>query len=623
MPVLALVLAIYTLPSGFSYDASNLLDGSWTQVINYAVKHQFIFGSQFIFTYGPLGFLGTRYTPGVSVWVLFIVDMFNVLCFYHIFKKFLYRYAGWFPFLLIALVYFRDTDMAARLFLIFIIFSIANLKNDALNYFELAACAIAGVLVFFIKINYGMISIPLLISLCMFLLFHNRKASLILFAVSAAVFIFICTQIHIDLLNYVRYGVPIISGYGDAMVVAADVSDTPFVSAMEVLGLFVIVFMVHIWRLHKGRQLGMVHVYSIMLYSLVLFLTYKNGFTRADAHINGFFKTMPLYMCLAVYVFDISETLLAKLLCIVAVFITDKVFPLPFEHDGRQFINHAFVQPVSDYCSGALKKESHIPDPDLALPADKLKKIGRSGIDIIPIDICMLLQNNLNYQPRPAIQSYLAYTPAFDSLNANHFYQPGRPGYVLVSSWSIDNRYAQWDESITKAVLHLNYTYIDLISRNSGGKPPKDPGPLDFLMLLQSKPQVQVYPEFKQLYEQTVNLEDTTYINFPDDSAIYMTADIEYHTLGKIKNALFQPPILSVSLFLKDTSMPVTTYRVVRQQLQKPVLINKAVFNDRDFAYFLTGNIRGNKSIKAFAFHASGRGCKKQIKLAFYKMVNY
>jgi len=102
-----------------------------------------------------------------------------------------------------------------------------------------------------------------------------------------------------------------------------------------------------------------------------------------------------------------------------------------------------------------------------------------------------------------------------------------------------------------------------------------------------------------------------------------MTADIEYNALGKIKNILYQPPILTVSLFL-DSACTWTIYvRAIRPILKEPVLISKAICFNTDFKDFIDGNSKKDVTIKAFAFHAIGRGCKKKIKLTFYKFSNY
>jgi hypothetical protein len=249
-----------------------------------------------------------------------------------------------------------------------------------------------------------------------------------------------------------------------------------------------------------------------------------------------------------------------------------------------------------------------------------LKVIGNSSIDIFPIYTSILMLNGLNYDPRPVVQSYSVYSVGLDELNALHFFDAGRPEYAMIWNMGIDNRYAQWDESITKAVLHLNYEYRDFILPGNDTTFANITGSY---LLLKSKDGVREYPKFERLYGKTIDLGDTLTIDFPADEAIYMTADIEYNTTGKIINLLFQPPLITVTMFLDSARASSITRRVVRPLLNEPVLINKAILDNAGLQNFMTGNLKQNPTISAFSFHATGDRCSKKIKLAFYRFVNY
>ena len=55
------------------------------------------------------------------------------------------------------------------------------------------------------------------------------------------------------------------------------------------------------------------------------------------------------------------------------------------------------------------------------LPDDILTIIGKSTIDTFPWNIHMLIENNLNYSPRPVLQSYSSYTKQLEELNFNFY----------------------------------------------------------------------------------------------------------------------------------------------------------------------------------------------------------
>jgi len=618
--ILSLILSIYTLPGGFFAYIDNNLGGSWERAINYSIKNKLVFGDDFIFTYGPLGYLSTRHTQYISNIFLFLADVFICTCFYHFFYKCLSRSKGWFFILLVAVFYFKGSEFSETLFLLFIVFTILNLKNNFSNHFELICCGISGIVGFFVKINYGVIAIVILFILLLFLLVKNRKSFLILFSTSLFVFFVIYTNVNINIIDYIKYGMPVIANYADAMTLEVKPFDKPYISAIILITVFGSTILYYFRQSWKQNKLDYTKIISVILLMLMLFLLYKNAFTRADEHTYGMFFMFPLFIVFVMLILDFRTSRIAKIICICSILVSDFNIPLPHGTEGNGFIYNATLAPTMSYFSTVFKKQDVVMDPKLKIPDDKLKIIGKSTIDLLPIDITVLLLNNLNYSPRPIVQSYSVYSPILDSLNANHFYKEDRPKFVMVSNWSMDNRYAIWDESITKAVLHLNYKYVDFVSINNDTALANNTG---CYLLLKSKEGVKKYTKFEKLYEKTINLEDTVHFNFPDDTPIYMTADIEYNALGKIKNILYQPPILTVSLFL-DSACTWTIYvRAIRPILKEPVLISKAICFNTDFKDFIDGNSKKDVTIKAFAFHAIGRGCKKKIKLTFYKFSNY
>src|ERR1019366_993012 len=167
--ILSFILAIYILPYWFSYPPTTVLDGSWVRAINLAIKNKLTFGTGFIFTYGPLGYLSTRNTQYIPSIVLLLTDIFCFVCFYILFYKILSQYKNWFFILLVAVLFFKGTEYTETLFLLFIAFSITSLKNGFKKDYEIVICGICGVLVFFMKVNYGLIAAPLMLILCIYL----------------------------------------------------------------------------------------------------------------------------------------------------------------------------------------------------------------------------------------------------------------------------------------------------------------------------------------------------------------------------------------------------------------------------------------------------------------------
>jgi hypothetical protein len=295
---------------------------------------------------------------------------------------------------------------------------------------------------------------------------------------------------------------------------------------------------------------------------------------------------------------------------------------LPHSAEGRGFLTNNIIQPLNNYCHGLFVQQR---DTTMyssgVIPKDKKDLIGNSTIDIFPIDVYVADVNNLNYDPRPVPQSYSVYSCTLDSLNAQHFYKAGRPQYVLMSSGAIDDRYPVWDESLTKAMIHLNYRFADTMTLK------KDPSFSSEMnggyILYQSKPGAPTYPKFERLAEKTVAFNDTVRINFPGNEAVYMTADIQYSPAGKFNNIFFQPVLMDVTFFLDSACTQCINHRAVRPLLERPVLINKYVGGNTDLMNFLNGTIVKDRDVRAFAFHANAKDVKPEIKVVFYRLVNY
>lgn len=75
----------------------------------------------------------------------------------------------------------------------------------------------------------------------------------------------------------------------------------------------------------------------------------------------------------------------------------------------------------SEYSAGIFTgndSEKSAADAQLfALPSEITDKIGRKSVDIVPWEIVFPYFNRLNYNPRPVVQSYAAFTPYLINLN--------------------------------------------------------------------------------------------------------------------------------------------------------------------------------------------------------------
>jgi hypothetical protein len=367
----------------------------------------------------------------------------------------------------------------------------------------------------------------------------------------------------------------------------------------------------------RRRAFNPATIVPAALFSLLCYLYYKNGFTRCDyGHYAIFFYAFPMLVVFALLQLHGNGGIFSKALAAAFILVSVmNTYDNPMA--GRTVIGEAIftsVTSVGGYFCGIFTAQPET--EQMPIPGDKRLLIGDATIDVFPSDITLAQLNNLNYYPRPTLQT--AYSPALDSLDGFHFYNPGRPEMVIMKNKSIDHKYPLWEESFTKAVLHLNYEYYTYFSLTGDSLNDQN---ISTFLVLKSKPGKYVLPEFVKVTETTVALDSVCFYAFNYNFPLYMTADIQYTAFGTLKKWFYQPPLLDV-VFVMDSGAG-QKIRAVRPLLQEPELINKLVENNVDLKNFMSGDLSKLRTIKGFIFQPRSAGFKDSIKVTFWAFRNY
>jgi hypothetical protein len=96
-----------------------------------------------------------------------------------------------------------------------------------------------------------------------------------------------------------------------------------------------------------------------------------------------------------------------------------------------------------------------------ALPPQFLARIGDATVDVYPWETSYIWSNDLNWSPRPAFQSYAAYTPALDMMGARHYRGHRAPRFILYSHQAIDSENACAVDSRTWIEMYRWYDLVD------------------------------------------------------------------------------------------------------------------------------------------------------------------
>jgi len=614
--LLAVLLCLWSLPQSFCYAPGLLIDSVWVRTMNIAVAQHLSFGRDIAFTYGPLAILSTRNCAHFSPLWLLAGDLLLCAGLFHVLRKILAYSKNWFWVLLLAILCYKGAGNSQLLFLLFLAISVSCLKNRFGNYFEVAFCSITCVVLFLVKINYGFITFALLPFYVLAAFRYNKRAFFLCLVVTLCSSVFLFRYFHVALLAYMRTGIQLIASYDEAMFQAA-----PLWMAVPFLVVFACIIVASFFFTRRKGASAVLLIPALLL-SGFCYLLYRNGFIRFDfSHSYDFYSLFPLFIAITILMLGMAGLRISKfiVLAVVLIAFTDlRLYPITWSN-FKIYTNHALFTSVTGYFGNLYScfRTPEVPDTsEITISNAQRQKIGNGTIDVIPNNVALLQGNQFNYHPRPVIQSYSAYSAGLDSLNARFFWQSKRPEWLMIGNESIDGRYPAWDESLTKAAIHLNY----VSTGEEAECRTQTPGFSWRVLLFKSSSAEERVPVFAKIGEKTVHFDDTVAISFADSSPVYMSASLQYTLAGRVERLLFQPEPVTATLV---TDAGAVGYRAVKPIIAAPVLISHFIGSNEDLGNFLSGEIRKNKPIRAVIFQKQGDGLKNDIHLSFYRFTNY
>jgi hypothetical protein len=461
------------------------------------------------------------------------------------------------------------------------------------------------------KFSFFNIAAVLLILLSVFYIFI-RKYKIFAIFISSYVFLSILLWIILGqsikyLLSYFYTGLQLSSGYTSAMHTEfADLTIfNIFVFSFITIGSFVIILL---YFVIKKKYL----LFSLCFFiSPQIFLLFKESFVRADVyHAYVFMCNIPLITLYFLFVsvlfphsqkqnrlFGINSINCVIIVAIIVTWISISVADVKFLPKNNAF------QVLKDY----FHYETRIKETKQQIQAqyrafDEFTEYvdNNEKIDIFPWDISLLYAYDLNWQPRPVIQSYTNYTSVLDKLTARHFLTEKKPDKLIYTPMTIDGRYALFDEPETFRTVLTNYSSI---ANN------------DTYLILEKNQQVNPV-NMEKIYTISTKTGEIIEVPFSEDSYVFMEIDWDFNFLGKIANFLFRTTTADIEIYLKNGSK--SRYRLVHKNAINGLFVSKYVSNtqelkqvfDRDFIPDITGVRILGRSL----FY------KNKIKVKYYKI---
>jgi hypothetical protein len=598
------IAMFFSLPAGLTMPDVGL-DPSWQLSLQLANIQSKTFGREFVFTYGPLGYLLIH--TATNKFVLLLFDCF-------ILGSLLAIYGSLLPprpmpldaLLLLALAAVTKTcwgaGSAAILFTILIYWLWRVLERGNLS--ALAGAMAAALVVFFGKVNYGLLMVILIpaYGAGLLTLHKNRFRQGMLLLLGFPVLVCLGALVwQVDLSGYLRAGRELVVGYNEAMFAYPAKPHLGFELACALLLAMGITAGCGQRRL-AGREQAM----FLPLVLLAALLLFKNAFTRSDfEHNHLFYAALPLLLVVwwIVWRGAAVKTLLIASLC------------YPLAQLTAQTTNFGLAELIActplHYCQQLtaapwredaehLQAALHLRHPEAALPAEVRSRIGRASVDVMPWESSVAVLNGLNYRARPIPQSYSAYTPWLDGLNARFLDSTNAPAYVIYAcaqDAAIDGRPAAWDESLTKMALMENYVVDTEFSLPMRVWPYQNLEPASVFLLKHGRRWRRLVPVATNAVSvalgESLPIPATT-------NLVFLTLEVQRTMLGKLAAAALSPGMLIACFEYQDA--PPDYYRAVLPILQTGVLVNWRVESAPEIRNWLETAITRNPAVSSLAF---------------------
>lgn len=570
--------------------SSTELDLSWLQGLGYAFKQHWQAGIDYVFTFGPLGYLSHPTTPYDSDLFYLVVSwqIISGLGFALIFllmastlssriDKFIY-----FSLVVIVLPAFAydvryHLGIVAISLLLILRWSVLN-TQPFLRDLSVVAWLLFLATISLTKFSYFILILPMIFSVSAVVFWrHSRLAALLIPITFGAIVIGIWLMAGQSLTNlpaFFQTSLAITNAYSEAMAIGYNPTEIKLAIGIGML----ITGMTITFAWSKPIQLEQVVISGIIL--LDLFLVWKAGFVRHDTHSLIFFAVTTVIPFLIqidtgrtavaqwiFYILRYSTVILALggLLFVGAVI---NYTPRTFigQWNQRLVDNYKMLTHLTQYKQNqdkfvvALKQQHDLP---------RIRtKIGNATVDTFSYEQGVLLLNGFNWQPRPVFQSYLAYTPSLLALNGNFFAQSQAPAFVMFKLPEIDFRFPMASDSEVLKILFRDYQPV-LIEK-------------DYL-LLQRVPRGQGrVTNGRVLWTHSVKLNEPLAVNQQGESksSYLVSIDLRQSWLGRLAKLFYRLPM--VRLELETTAGEQLSYRIIPQMVQNSFLLNPLILDQHD-----------------------------------------
>jgi hypothetical protein len=567
--VVLLYLAVATYPLRFA-SVSSGLDPSWVYAINYLPSTSYVWGRDFIYTYGPLGYLffpqavDGHLEQAAVYWSVFHLVFSVTLVYLGLKAATSVQVVGFAALFLLAKLCALTADDLSTVLSALLLWT--ALQNKRLRLMCLAATGVFTAVFLFQKFSVGLSSGMLLTTALCVIVVEGRHAwrQIILNVLAASagfgVTIGILTARELrgldGLMDWLRLSFLLVEGYdvGTSLYQPEGALALGLVS-LSLLG--VLAALTLRWRSRLAVFLAMA--------AAPTFEAFKHSYVRQDAHLVLFVTYMLAVAGLCILFSPGAREVRTSLMVGFGVLIVSLPIAAPylpgrqalvdglFARQGLRALTSALdLQPARAQLQAGMASQFE----NSRLPADWIALIHAqpdATVDIVPWDIVRIGASGLTWNPSPVLQSFVAYSAALDQRNAEHFNSPNSPDFLVAQYLDIDGRVPLVASPGTWRAIFANYELVEKARDTASGETG-----------LFRRRQYPLDQREAPLYTETVDLKD--WVAVPQSNHLLLAhIDTHFTPLGAFVKTLYRvdplylqvryfPGVVEQSRFLPDNA---------------------------------------------------------------------
>ncbi len=593
-----LCLATILLPLNPNMPASGL-DQSWQFGMNQALHSNFSIGKDIVFTFGPYAFAYSKLFHPATDTLMLGSSLYLTLSFWfglqHIFKSNKKIQTLCFYLTLVCLSYLLDPLFFCYPLLVGIwvyqCMSEQNSEQSSSNSTLISASFIVAPLglLSLIKGSFLILSVAVLCLSSAYLIYFKqvRLAIISVLSVCSSFILFwlLAGQSLRLLPDYLLAIFNIASGYSSAMAVTGATTDIALYLIASICLLIVVYNTLPKNTIHRG--------FLLSLFLVFLFIAFKNGFVRHDAHaiIAG---TALLFaaLILAQIVHNYSAVI-PVVLAFICWYQIDKQFVATNTERLLSTLVTGFSKSYTGFNTrlfNRLDLQSSYQDALQAIRQQYPLPVVPGTADVFGYHQSALIASGNHWTPRPVFQSYTVYSPQLAKLNHKYYQSERAPHYLFFKAKTIDRRLPSTEDGQLWPLLIHSYEPIQ--HKN------------DFLILKklqrgETTSHLKPVSEWLSHFAEEIDLPESQDIQF-------IQIHFKTNTLGKISQLLFKTDALFITLKLNNQQTK--RFRLIPGMAESGFIISPLVENTQDFADFYqpTSAVK-LKQVRSFSIHTENQ----------------